>query len=147
MILGVNCKLFSNTASYSTPTWVERKNVMDVKLPIDADEAEATTRGMNGWKALEPAILAAGVEFTSIWETTDAWITALVTAFFAKSSLDIAVLDGPSSGGSPASQGLRAVMKVFKFERGEPIDGVATIDFGIKPCYNPANPPAWQTFT
>jgi hypothetical protein len=144
MILGVNCKLFQNTGTYGTPVWSERKNVMDVKLPIDADEAEATTRGMNGWKALEPAILAAGVEFSSIWDTTDALVSALITAFFAKTSLDFAVLDGPSSGSG--SQGLRAVMKVFKFERGEPIDGVATIDFGIKPNYNPTNPPVWSTF-
>lgn len=143
--LGLNCHIFRNTGTYGSPTWVAYDNVEDVKLSIDADEADATTRAGGGFGASEPAILNASVDFTSIWDHADTGQQLFVTAFTGKTSMDLAVMDGASSGAG--SQGLRALFKVFKMERGEPIKGLASVDFSVKPCYNPTNPPTWATFT
>lgn len=144
-VLGLNCHIFRNTGTYGSPVWVAYDNVEDSKLAINADEADATTRANGGWGASEPAILRAGVEFSSVWDHADVGQQIFVTAFTGRTSLDLAVIDGASSGGG--SQGLRALYKVFKMERGEPIAGLAAVDFGVKPCYNVANNPTWATFT
>ena len=143
--LGLNCHIFRNTGTFGAPVWVAFDNVVDVKLNLDMDEAEASTRAMAGWAAAEPALLKASVEFSSVWDHSDAGIIILVAAFTGRTQLDLAVMDGASSGAG--SQGLRAVCKIFKMDRGEPLNGLTMVEWEVKPCYDPTNPPTWATFT
>ena len=144
--MGFACKLFRNSGvNYASPTWLEVKIVKDVTLNLEDGEEDAATRGAGGWQQDEPGLRKAGLEFQIPLDTSDANYTALRDAYLARAFLDLAALDGPASGGN--SQGLRAIMKIFKFSRGEPLNGVATVDVTIKPCYEVTNPPAWSTFT
>src|SRR4051812_25465768 len=93
--LGYQCKLYRNTGTYSSPTWVECTNVKDLSLKLDCDEADVTTRGNAGFKARVATLLDAGLEFDQVWDPTDAFFTALQTAFLGRTSIELLALDGP----------------------------------------------------
>lgn len=142
--LGLACKLFRNSGvTYGSPTWVEVKIVKDVTIPLEDEEADATTRGALGWEQIEPAIRKSGLEFQIVWDSADTNVQAILTAYLNRTKLDLAALDGAASG--EGAQGLRAVMKVTKFARNEPLNGVVVIDVTIKPCFEITNPPVWAT--
>lgn len=143
--LGFNCKMFRNTGTWGSPTWVAVPLVRDLKVSGNFAEWEATVRGSGGNAQAEPTELAWSAEGQLLWDPSDASMTAIVTAAMARSSVDIALLDGAASGAS--SQGVRALWKFFKFERGEELKNGVVIDFMIKPCYEITNLPAWSTFT
>src|SRR5581483_12132933 len=118
--LGLEARLFRNTGNYATPTWSEMKNVKDLTLSVEAGEADATTRGNNGWKATLATLKDGSIEFEMVWDTADAGFTAIRTAFFANTPVEFAVLDGDAT--ATGSQGLRASMAITKFNRNEPLE-------------------------
>ena len=47
--LGMQAKLYRNTATHETPLWDEMTNVKDLTLNLEKGQADVTTRGNNGW--------------------------------------------------------------------------------------------------
>lgn len=137
--LGLEAKLYHNAADFSG-TWAELKNVKDLTLNIEAGEADATTRGNNGWKAILAALKDASIEFEMVWDTSDAGFTAIRTAFFAGTPLGMAIMDGDMA--TIGSQGLQAAMAITNFSRNEPLEEAITVSVTAKPSYS-ATPPQW----
>lgn len=140
--LGMDCVLHRNTGSYASPTWNAIDNVKDVTLSLEAGEADATTRGNDGWRATLATLRDGSVEFEMVWDTADEDFSAIRTAFFAGSAIEFAVMDGPIA--TVGSQGLRASFVVTNFSRNEPLEEAVTASVTIKPTYS-ANAPAWLT--
>jgi hypothetical protein len=92
--LGLDAKMFRNTGTYSTPVWNEIKNVRDVTLSLETGEADATTRGNNGWRATVATLKDGSVEFDMVWDSADDDFTAIRDAFLNKTALELAVMDG-----------------------------------------------------
>uniref|UniRef100_A0A7C4QRL3 Uncharacterized protein n=1 Tax=Schlesneria paludicola TaxID=360056 RepID=A0A7C4QRL3_9PLAN len=61
--LGLDAKLFRNAATYNTPNWQELKNVKDLTLNVEAGEADASTRGNGGWRAILATLKDGSIEF------------------------------------------------------------------------------------
>ena len=144
IVLGFNAKLYHNTGIYATPVWDEITNVKDCKLGFSADEVDVTTRAGGGYKETEPGLIDANIEFGMVWDTDDADFTIIQAAFLARTSIEMLVLDGSYL--VAGSQGLRATMKVTKFERDEPVAGVLGVAVTMRPCIA-TNAPAWYTAT
>jgi hypothetical protein len=143
--LGLDAKLFRNTGSYASPTWVEVKNVKDLTLTLQAGEADVTTRGNNGWRATVATLKDGTVDFEMVWDAGDADFVAFRDAFLDNEPIELAVMDGPITGtGSSGSQGLRASFAVTGFSRNEPLEEAITVPVSIKPTYS-ENPPEWMT--
>ncbi len=140
--LGMNGKLYRNTATYEAPTWVEVTNVKDLTLSLETGEADVTTRANGGWKASKATLKDGSVEFDMVWDTEDAGFTAVQGAFFANAALEFAVMDGDIA--TAGSQGLRASFSVTKFDRKEPLEEAMTVSVTIKPTYA-AHAPEWMT--
>jgi hypothetical protein len=140
--LGLDAKMFRNTGTYATPVWNEIKNVRDVTLSLETGEADATTRGNNGWRATVATLKDGSVEFDMVWDSADDDFTAIRDAFLNKTALEMAVLDGDVA--AAGSQGLRASFMVTNFSRNEPLEEAITASVTVKPTYS-ANPPAWMT--
>lgn len=140
--LGLEGKLYRNSADYASPTWVEMKNVKDLTLSVEANEADATTRGNNGWEAIVAALKKGSIEFEMIWDTADADFTAIQQAFFGNTTLEFAVMSGDIT--TTGEQGLRATMMVLNFSRSEPLQEAMSVSVTIKPTYA-ANAPEWMT--
>ena len=138
--LGLNAKLYRNTGSYETPTWVVIDNVKDVKLNVEKGEADVTTRGGNGWKQTAATLKDASVEFEMVWDKKDAGFKAIKDAFFNDTTIEVAVMDGDIT--EDDSEGLRATMTVTTFSRNEPLTEALTVPVTLKPASG-AHAPEW----
>ncbi|MHB8973306.1 MAG: hypothetical protein ACYC3X_24050 [Pirellulaceae bacterium] len=67
--LGLDAKMFRNTGTHAAPVWNEIKNVRDVTLSLETGEADATTRGNNGWRATVATLKDGSVEFDMVWDS------------------------------------------------------------------------------
>lgn len=140
--LGLDGKTYRNTGTYATPIWNEVKNIKDLKLPIEKGSADVTTRLNNGWGADKATLKRASIDFQMVDDPLDDDIIALTTAFFAGTTVEFAILDGDIV--TAGTQGLRATMDIFKFERTEGLEEAMMFDVTIKPTFA-ANAPAWVT--
>lgn len=143
--LGLDAKLYLNTGSTATPTWSEITNARDVTLNLEKGEADVTTRGNNGWRAMVGTLKDASIEWEMVWDTDDANFTAIKNAFLNNDSVDLAAMDGDIT--DATSQGLRAVCSVTNFTRNEPLEEALTVNVSVRPTYSPDTPPAWITGT
>ena len=147
-VLAENAKLYYNTGSYATPTWSEICNVKDLTLSLEKDEVDVTTRCSGGFKEYSDGLLDANVTFNMLYDPTDAAFTALQSAFFGKSAVEFAVMDGalpPASG--ETSQGLRATCMVKSFSRSESLGEALMTDVAIRPVANDDAAPEWHSVT
>ena len=143
VVLGLDAKVYRNTGTYETPTWVEMPNVRDLTLTIEKGEADATTRAAGGWKQSVATVKEATVEFEMVWDTADQGFLAIQNAFFNNTPVDLAIMDGPlPPAPGKKSTGLRALFDVLKFNRNEPLQEVLTASVTLKPTYGEA--PVWM---
>lgn len=129
-----------NSNTYESPTWVEIDLTKDCKVTMSHGESDASFRGYGGFSAMEPGLTSLSFEFNIIEDRASSVYTALRTAFLAKTSLDIFASNTDPTTGSPT--GPRATCKVFKFDAGETLGDVVTIDVVLKPCYS-SHAPEW----
>jgi len=141
-ILGLKGKTYRNTGTYETPVWTEMKNIKDLSLKMEKGEADATTRGNNGWEAVISSLKKGSLEWAMVYDTDDPDFTALHTAWFADTPIEFAVMDGDIT--TSGSQGLRASMEVFGFGREEQLTEAMEVPITAKPTYSD-HPPAWYT--
>ena len=138
--LGLDAKLYRNTGTYVSPTWVEIGNVKDVTLALEKGEADVTTRLNGGWRATVGTLKDASIEFQMVWDTDDTGFAAIQAAYFDNTAIELAVMSGLIT--DPESEGLRATCDVFSFSRNEALEEAITVDVSVKPTYT-ANAPEW----
>ena len=139
--LGLNAKLYRNTAASGSPTWNEVTNVRDVTLNLETGEADVSTRS-SSWRASVGTLKSASLEFEMVWDTADDDFAAIRDASLNNTSVEFAVLDGGST--TPGTQGLRATMAIINFTRSEPLEEAIKVSVTAKPTYA-ATPPTWMT--
>jgi hypothetical protein len=140
--LGGAASLNLNTGSYGSPTWSAIQIVTDVTQNLDADEADASTRGNFAFKATEPTLLGIALEFDILEDIADTNYASIRAAYFARTTLDVFACTGPAA--TSGEIFVRAVYKMFGFKKGEPLNGINKYTVTIKPCYS-ANPPTTGT--
>ena len=141
--LGFEAKLYLCAAGIGgTPTWTEVKAVKDVTLNISASEADVSTRGNGGWKAVLGALKEGTVEFDMPWDTAADGFSALRDGFLNSTAVGLAVMDGDIT--VAVSQGLWADCAILKFDRQEKLAEDITVSISAKPTYS-ANAPQWKT--
>ena len=140
--LGLDCKLYRNTATYSTPTWSEITNVRDLTLSVEKNSADVSIRGST-WRLKATTLKEASIEFEMIWDHASEDFTALQTAFLNNTTVDVAAMDGAIT--TAGTQGLRAIMNVEKFSREEPLEEAVKVKVTLTPAYDTTNLPTWMT--
>ena len=138
--LGLDAKLYRNTGTYAAPTWNEIQNAKDVTLNMEVSEADVTTRGNAGWKAVVGALRDASIEFDFVWDTAADDFPVLRDAFLTRNSIEFAVMDRDIT--QSGAQGLRVTCVVTKFNCNQPLDEAITVSVTLKPTFS-LNPPAW----
>jgi predicted secreted protein len=142
-VLSENAKLYYNTGTYGSPTWSLIGNVKDVTLSMEKDEVDVTTRASGGFKEYVDGLIDASVNFSMLWDTADTAFTAVKTAFFAKTSVEMLVCDGLYA--TTGTQGLHAICMVKSFSRGENLGEALTVDVTVRPVKNSSTAPVWYT--
>lgn len=139
---GLDAKLYRNTGTYETPVWAEISNAKDLTLNLEKGEADVTTRANDGWRATVGTLKDGSIEFEMVWDTEDAGFSALQSAYFDDTSVELAVMDGDIE--EAGSQGLRASFVVTNFTRNEPLEEAMTVSVTLKIAYSD-NAPQWMT--
>ena len=146
-VLSENAVLYYNAGTYAAPTWTEITNCKDVTLGLEGSEVDVSTRAGNGWTESVQGLLTASIDFNMLWDrgSTDGAFIAISAAFFAKTSVEMLVLDGPYDATDGDSQGLRAICMVATFNRNETLGEALTVDVSLKPIKNTSAAPTWWT--
>jgi len=140
---GINARLYYNTGSYGSPTWVVINDIKDLSLGLPKEDGDATTRGSGGWKAHGSALKDASVEFKLQKKvTSQATLTALRNAYLNSTQIELLVLDGDI--GTSGSEGLRATCEIFDCSRDESMANPITYNIKALPA-DADNPPSWYT--
>lgn len=142
--LGLDAKLYYNTNTYASPTWVEATRVKDVTLNLEKGEFDVSTRASGGWREVVNTLKDASVTFSMLQAPTgtDTVFAAFRDAFLNGTSIECLILDDDI--GTSGAQGLRATMTVASFTRNENLEEAIMYDVAIRPT--PAdNAPAWYT--
>lgn len=134
-VLGVECKAYRNSGTYASPTWDEMISLRDVTLTFDSVSVDASVRASGSWELIKVAFLKAEVELEFLYSAGDADREALITAYLAKTSLDLLFLDGEEGS---TNKGLRAHFAITKWTREEPLKDLLKSKFTIAPTYNTA---------
>lgn len=142
-VLSENAKLYYNTGTYAAPVWSLINNVKDLTLSLEKDEVDVTTRGSGGFKEYVDGLIDASIEWGMLWDTADTAFTAMQTAFFAKTAVELLIVDGVYS--TTGAQGLRATCMVKSFSRGENLGEALTVDLSARPVKNANAAPTWYT--
>lgn len=145
-ILGLACKLYYQTTGTRAawpvagppPNLALIGNVRDLTLNLSTGEADVTTRGNNGWKAMAATLTDGSAEFEMVWNPGDTAFDAIQAAFFAKTSLAFAILDGLSN--VDGSTGLWADFIITNFSREEALEEAVKAKVTIKPAFSDVAP-------
>lgn len=140
--LGLEAKLYRNTATYEAPAWEEIDNVKDLSRNLEKAEADVTTRANDGWRANTGTLKDLSLEFDMVYDTEDDNVVALEDAFFDGDAIEFAVMDGDIT--VPGTRGVRATMEVFNFSQTENLEEAIMVSVSIKPTYA-TNAPARYT--
>ena len=139
---GLDAKLYYDVAGVAHNTWTEFDKAREVTLALEKGEIDVTTRANAGWEATAGKLKKASIEFQMPSDPADAGYLAFENCYHSGAVIGIACMDGSII--VAGNKGLKADMKVLKFERAEPLDGVQMISVTLKPTYS-ATAPSWYT--
>lgn len=112
----------------SANAWIDLTNVRDVTVSAEANEADVTTRGNQGWRQTIAGLREATIEFEMVWEPGDAGFDAIKTAFLTSGIIGLAALDsGGASGNGPVGD-----WAITNFSRSEPLEEGITVSVTAK---------------
>jgi hypothetical protein len=131
--LGLDCKLYRNTSTWESPTWVEVENIKDLTLPLTKGEFDAALRSGNGVREYIGTLREYGVDFNMKWDPqNDPDCDAFLDVYLGvEDYVDVLVLDGDIN--TSGSQGPRFLADVFGFQRNEPLEEGVMSDVNLKP--------------
>lgn len=146
-VAGDLCRLYYNSGTDASPTWVEIEKAKDVSFPLDIGESDASARDCE-FKLSEAALI--GIELTFGYQYTsgaDTVYDALMAMAFGRTAKQFAIADGVIA--TVGTRYLSFFGKVFGVGNDEPLEGNKTAEFTVKPVrYYEASaliPPAFTT--
>ena len=134
-------KIYRNVGTWAAPSWNEIPLVGDVSIPMSRNAADMSNRGGGEFKTYLMGQIDAGLNVKVIWDQADADVQALLDAFIANTSIELAIMDGAIA--TAGSEGLHADFVVQEFPRAEALDEGMTVEAVLKPAQS-ANDPEWM---
>lgn len=128
--IGIGCKLYYNSGTFGSPTWVLLTGIESCKIGVNWNTAEGVTRA-SPVVAEEPTTLKLPVTGKILVDHSADYLV-LAAAAFAKTLLDIMALDGGST--TNGSEGIRYEGKINQWEEDQGPNNILYRDFAISPC-------------
>lgn len=139
--LGLDAKLYYNSATEGSPTWVEITPVRDLTLNMDAATADVTTRASGGWRMQVPTLKEVSLDFQMIWDPSDAGFAVIHDAYIANSTVELLILDGPED--TAGSEGMRGSFGITAVPRNEALEDALMCD--VSAVLAPNTTALWDT--
>ena len=140
-VVGTECRIYRNTGTWATPTWVEVDNVRDVNLPDEWNTAEFKTRGntvIRHKRTTRNRSVSLQMEHDPSVSANDANFEAFTDAMYDESgdagdgTIELALMNGDITVSD--IQGVRGVWLVTKMDEAEPLEDAQLWDIEIKPA-------------
>ena len=131
--IGLDMKLYRNTGSYAAPMWTEMTNVKDLTRTREASEADVTTRGNSGERAIAQTLRSTTLEFQMVYDPTDADLIAIESAYEDGTVIEFAAADGDIATGG--TRYFRFEGQVFTFTQTEALEEAVMVDVTLKPTW------------
>ena len=120
-VLGKDCKVYYGAAATTTSTaTTELTQTRKAGLSCEAGEADVTTRGNSGWKAIAATLRSLSAEIELIFKPGDAGYAALREAYLTNGQLCLAILTGALN--AAESEGPVGNFAVTAFNRTEELE-------------------------
>jgi hypothetical protein len=129
-LLGLDCKLFRNTATYASPTWDEITQVTDVNVSQTTATGDISSRAST-FKLWRPGQKDLTLEFTLRYDSGNTDFTALQSAFTGRTGIDMWVADGASA--TAGTTGIRANWMITEFSHEQPLEDGVNVKVSAKP--------------
>ncbi len=133
VVMGADCKLYRNSASYSTPTWREQDLISGVNVPSSYGEANVTVRASKR-KRYHPTLEETAIEIETLLIEDDTDFLALRDAYINKTALDLLITSGVRT--ETGHLYVRDTYKVFQMNEGEPLEDKTVINWVLKPAFS-----------
>lgn len=140
---GLECKAyFMSAGSFGSPTWTLMNFVVDVTLNRERTEIAASSRG-SAFEKFLVGLKKLGVDLKCLRDNADTTQQALATAYEAGTTIVLGFSDIAIA--TAGAKWVKIECLVTKFQAGEPLEGVATVDISIKPSAKGTNDPTYGT--
>jgi len=132
-VTGLECKLYYNTATHASPTWVEVTRAINVSFSLSKGEADQSSR-VSTWKMQKGTLKDLEITFTyRKKQGTDTVFDALIAAAIGETIYEYAVLDGTHS--VSGVQGIRAFCEIMSAGNTQDLESAEEVEFTLKPTY------------
>ena len=133
-VVGKDCKLYLNSATYASPVWKEVQNAINVSANLGKGEADVSAR-FSGWKLTKSSLKELEISFTYRHKRgADAIFDTLLDAYLNDTPLDFAVLDAEVT--VSGAQGPRAFCELLSMNLSQELENAAEYEFTVKPTYH-----------
>ena len=129
-VMGKDCKLYRNSATEASPSWVLIENVIDLNLPMTIGEADLSTRESN-IELTGDALMSISASFGMLYDQEDASFVVLLDAFFARTAIQFAVMDQAIA--TSGAEGFKAFCNIFSNDLGQGLREGMKASLTIKP--------------
>jgi hypothetical protein len=143
MSVGFDGFIYYNSGSDAVPTWVEIDTARDVSTSASADKADNSDR-RSKFKKSCAGMLDLETTVTATFVAGDTALLGLRTHFLARTTVQIAVMDGPYA--TSGSEGFKYFASVYSNDFSQPLNDGQTISVTFSPSVNPDEPavePSW----
>ena len=132
-VVGKDCKLYINTGTRATPTWVEVKKAINVSANLGKGEADISAR-FSGWKLTKGALKELEITFTYRHKRgTDTVFDSLLSAYLNDTPREFAVMDAAIT--EVGAQGPRAFCEVISMNLTQELENAQEFEIALKPTY------------
>lgn len=122
-LVGIDCKLYVNTGTYASPTWVEVVDAKDVNIPDTRAEGDSSVRGMN-MSSVTPGQRTVQITFDMRYDNDAAAYEAIKAAYDGRTVMGVLATDGPRA--TAGVEGFRLDTYVTGLTKNEPMNDVKT---------------------
>jgi hypothetical protein len=129
-MLGIKCKCYHNTGTWTTPVWAEVKNISDFQVEPKWAFGEAKIRATRV-SMVAPTNLTCGITGKMLKDPADSEFTAWNTAFHTAAPLDLLILDGPKD--TVGAEGVRGYFYLEGWTESQGTGDIVYKDFGLSP--------------
>jgi hypothetical protein len=142
--IGLECKMYRNTGTFSSPTAVEVVSVMDVQINMERNVAVLKSRS-TVWEKGLAGLMKGGATIKLLRNNADTDQIAFLAAVQTNPAPIVGLIfaDGPFATTGTVYQ--KGDFIITKFTEGEPLEDGATVDMEVMPHGKSVNDPTWVT--
>lgn len=136
-VIGKDCKLYYNSGTHFSPTFVEIERAINVSATVSKNEADVSSRE-SAWSLVMGAMKTLEITFNYRHiQGTDGTFAALRAAFFNGTAIQFLMLDAPRT--ETGAEGLLVFCEIMSMNPGQDLESSQEWEFTVKPTYHKEN--------